>query len=308
LTSSFAHFDTFPLPAELTKGVHHFGGVSSVSHPGIVVTPQTHVIAALSAGATRLASWEADFSAAPPGIHQVSFVAEVGGARTRMIKKIFVTRVGYDPVSKTYTVSAPEGELRAELVSMVGPRRPICCGQPRNPRTTDTQQTSIFDYLRSEAGRHDSNFQLCIRSYLLGRTRLNVTNIPPYTGRLGDLPYQDPWWKVLLCVLALLLVIAAAIAEAVDGKGEISTTGGPGGEGSPTGDCCGLNPSGGGNSYVAAGLLAAAAVVAVAAAYSDVKDPFRRGQEATDPGVATTLTESLEAVIFYQDPVQCGNG
>jgi len=178
----------------------------------------------------------------------------------------------------------------------------------RNPRTTDTQQTSIFDYLRSEAGRHDSNFQLCIRSYLLGRTRLNVTNIPPYTGRLGDLPYQDPWWKVLLCVLALLLVIAAAIAEAVDGKGEISTTGGPGGEGSPTGDCCGLNPSGGGNSYVAAGLLAAAAVVAVAAAYSDVKDPFRRGQEATDPGVATTLTESLEAVIFYQDPVQCGNG
>jgi hypothetical protein len=280
--------------------------IESVSHPGIIVTPQTHIVGNLPAGATRLASWLADFSAVPPGIHRVSFIAEVGGVRTRVIKKIFVTRVGYDPVSRTYTVAAPEGELRAELVNMVGPLRPICCGQPRGPKDPDAQRKSIFDYLRSEAGRHDLNFRLCIRDYLLGRIKLNVINTPPYTGRFGDLPYQDPWWKVLLCILALLLLVAAAIAEAVDGSGEISTTGGPGGEGSPTGDCCGLNPSGGGTSYVAAGLVAAAAAVATAAVYTDVKDPIRRGQEATDPAAATTLSESLEAVALYQDPVQCG--
>jgi hypothetical protein len=275
------------------------------SHNATLSDLDKHCIAGRQRTCRERHSGRHSFSLVPPGIHWVSFIAEVGGVRTRVIKKIFVTRVGYDSVSGTYTVAAPEGELRVELVNMIGPKRPICCGKPREPKDPE-ERRSIFDYLRSEAGRHDPNFQLCIRQYLLGRIKLNVTNTPPYSGQFGDLPYQDPLWKILLCVLALLLIVAAAIAEAVNGSGEITTTGGPGGEGSPTGDCCGLNPSGGGTSYVAAGLLAAAAAAATAAAFTDVKDPIRRGQEATDPGVATTLSESVEAATLYHDPVQCG--
>lgn len=278
--------------------------IESVSHPGIVVTPQTFEVT-VPAGAARLNTWIADFSACPPGTHRVSFIAEVGGTMMRMIKKIFVTRVGYDPVSRTFSITAPEGELRVEMVSLVGPKRAPCCGTSGG-RDGDNAYRGIFDYLASAAGRHDRDFKLCLRNYLLGEIKLRAIYTPPYSGQLGDLPYQDPWWKVLLCILAFLLLVAAAIAEAVDGTGEISTTGGPGGTGSPTGDCCGLAPSGGGTSYVAAGLLAAAAAAATAAALSDAKDPFRRGQEATDPGGAQTLAESLEAALLYGDPIQCG--
>lgn len=285
--------------------------IESVSHPGIVVQPQTHTLAGLSNGATRLASWIADFGGAPPGTHRISFVAEAGGARTRVIKKVFVTRVGFDPASGTYSVTAPEGELRAQIGNMIGPKRGACCkGRPRDPNedggVPGRQPRGIFDYLRSEAGRHDLAFRLCLRDYLFGRMTLRVTYTPPFNGQLGDLPYQDPWWKVAFCVLAFLLLVAAAVAEDANGTGEISTTGGPGGEGSPTGDCCGLEPSGGGTSYLAAGLVIAAAVAAGLAALTDAKDPFRRGQEATDPGGAMTVGESLEMALLYQDPIQCG--
>jgi hypothetical protein len=101
--------------------------------------------------------------------------------------------------------------------------------------------------------------------------------------------------------------LAAAIAEAVDGSGDLSTTGGPGGAGSPSGDCCGLAPSGGGTSYVAAGLVSAAAAVATAAALSDARDPFRKGQDHTLPAPgALTLGEELDVQFIYGEPVALG--
>jgi hypothetical protein len=73
--------------------------------------------------------------------------------------------------------------------------------------------------------------------------QITVVYNPAYSGQLSDLPFQDPFWKVILCIVALALLIGSAIAEGSSGSGEISTTGGPGGSGSPTGDCCGLTPS-----------------------------------------------------------------
>jgi hypothetical protein len=286
--------------------------IESVSDPGIIITPQTYILPSLPAGASRLNSWIADFSGATPGTQMISFVAKMGGGtKIRIIKKIFITQVGYNPATKTFSVFAPEGILQAQLVSMVGPKRaPCCCGKRRDELDAIGGQNSVnlFKYLSSSvAGKHDREFRFCLKQYLLGQVKLQAINTPPYAGQIGDLPYQDPWWKVLLCILAFLLLVAAAIAEAVGGSGEISTTGGPGGAGSPTGDCCGLAPSGGGTSYVAAGLVAAAAAAATAAALSDAKDPFRRGQEATSPAAGElTVSEDVTAELFYSDPVQLG--
>ena len=47
--------------------------VESVSDPGIIVTPQTHNLSSLPAGASRLNRWTADFSGATPGTHMISF-------------------------------------------------------------------------------------------------------------------------------------------------------------------------------------------------------------------------------------------
>jgi hypothetical protein len=56
-------------------------------------------------------------------------------------------------------------------------------------------------------------------------------------------------------------------------------------------------------------LVAAAAAVATAAAFSDVRDPLRRGQDNTVPASAGELTtsEALKALIEYPEPIRPGH-
>ena len=115
--------------------------VESVSHPGIVVTPRTYTVTNLAAGAARVLSWDADFSAAPPGTHYISFIAEDGGGHTRVIKKIFVTRVQFDPATLTFWAEAPEGTIEVRLQDLVGPKG-ACCPVPKNPDRVRSRASS----------------------------------------------------------------------------------------------------------------------------------------------------------------------
>jgi hypothetical protein len=104
-----------------------------------------------------------------------------------------------------------------------------------------------------------------------------------------------------------LLLVAAAIAEAVDGSGSV-TAGASGTHDLPSGtggSCCTPTASGGGTSYIAAGLLSAAATVALIAVASDVRDPFRKGQDHTAPDTDSELTiaEKLSMKAVYTDEV-----
>lgn len=38
----------------------------------------------------------------------------------------------------------------------------------------------------------------------------------PFAGRFGPIPYDDPWWKLILAIIAIILSIAAAISAALD--------------------------------------------------------------------------------------------
>ncbi len=60
--------------------------VESVSHPGIVVMPRTYTVTNLAQGASRVLTWDADFSGAPAGVHYVSFIEEDASGRNRTIK------------------------------------------------------------------------------------------------------------------------------------------------------------------------------------------------------------------------------
>ena len=33
----------------------------------------------------------------------------------------------------------------------------------------------------------------------------------PFSGQYGPIPFQDPWWKLLLIIIAIILSIAAAV-------------------------------------------------------------------------------------------------
>lgn len=287
--------------------------VESVSHPSIVVTPTTYPAPHLVSGVSYLFGWDIDLTGAPPGKHLVSFIVKTAADIRRIIKRIFVSRITFNAAAGTFRAECPEGVIEVEFKDMVRPKRGggCCCktrskSAPRRDRSGG-KPVNILEYLTKGFQGHDPDFEFCLPEYLPRVISAQVTPTPPYAGQYGDLPFQDPWWKVLLCILALLLLIAAAIAEAVDGSGELSTTGGPGGAGSPTGDCCGLEPSGGGTSYIAAGLVAAAAAVATAAAASDVRDPFRKGADHTPPAVGElTVGEHLDFEYIYTEPVALG--
>jgi hypothetical protein len=300
--------------------------LESVSHPSIVVTPETFYLGNAAQNANHLYAWTADFSATPAGKYYVSFIVQTGGGHQRIIKKIEVTRVGYDPATQSFTATAPEGVLAVQFLSMVGPKDQDCCGHKKDEcdcgcdksagrpytgniagvATAAIAPDNVLDYLVKGFRGYDPNFEFCLPGYLIDRLHATVSPTPAFEGQYGDLPFQDPWWKVLLCILALLLLIAAAIAEAVDGTGSITvgSSGGGGGSGSGS-SCCGLSASGGGTSYVAAGLLAAAAAVATIAAASDVRDPFRLGQDHTAPANASekTIQEDLDLDFKYSDPI-----
>jgi hypothetical protein len=49
-------------------------------------------------------------------------------------------------------------------------------------------------------------------------TKFSFTVTPrnPYMGQYGPIPYQDPWWKVLLLIIAAILLIAALLEHASD--------------------------------------------------------------------------------------------
>ncbi len=282
--------------------------IESVSHPGIVVTPATHTVSSLAPNAARVLAWDADFSGAPAGVHYVSFINEDASGHHRTIKKIFVTRVEFDPSTTTFSADTPEGHIQITLNDLVGPKG-ACCPVPKKRRFVadrGSQGQIVSEIARLFEG-HRSDFPFCMPGYLLHDFDVAITPNPAFAGQYGDLPFQDPWWKILLCIIVVILLIAAAIAEATGGTGSITVSTGDTDTGSPVGDCCGIRASGGGSSYLAAGLVAAAAAVATAAALSDVRDPIRRGQDNTMPSAGEMTTgERLKASITYVEPVAVG--
>jgi hypothetical protein len=276
--------------------------VESTSHPSLVVSPATRSVGSLVTGATTFLSWRIDVSAVPPGEYLVSFVIDTPAGRERRIKKIFVTRVTFDPATKTFTAETPQGRLGVVIGSLVQPIDQQCCPPPGRDR-----ESSFLQLAQKAFSGHDPEFRACLPGYLLETFTMAVQPSAPWPGQYGPLPFEDPWWKVILCIIAVLLLIAAGIAAAVSGSGSVSVSSGTPTSPSPVPPCCGVTASGGSSSYVAAGLVAAAAAAATAAALSDVRDPVRRGQDNTIPAEGElTTAEKVEVMISYPEPIALG--
>jgi len=304
--------------------------VESVSHPSIIVYANTHNLAPLDSQATTSVAWTVDVANCPAGLHYVSLMVDEGGTKTRLIKKFFVLGVTFDP-STGFLAEVPEGRMRVKFGDLVKPRT-RCCAHPRAidpdrepprndhegrcdcgkesygaaPRIQKPRRT-LEEMIRSFSG-HQREFLFCPPGYLLKTAEYSWEPTPPYQGQYSDLPFDDPWWKVVLCILAFLLLVGGAIAEAVDGSGDISVSVEyPPSSSGPAEDCCGIEASGGGTSYVAAGLVAAAAAAATAAALSDARDAFRVGQDKTPPAAGeTTLSEHFLVEFAYPEAVSLG--
>jgi len=264
--------------------------LESVGDPGIVPTARTFTFARIPAGASVLVTWDADFRNATPGKRLVSFVAQADGfEQRRSIVQIFVSQTRYDSTTDSYTCEVEEGTLTVSNLQAIMPRRTW--------RKDDEHRD-----------REDCSCRpLWGPNVLTGLTAVWEPN-PPYAGEHGDLPFSDPWWKVLAVIVAIIAAIVAIIAAATGGGTAAFGASGKFDETDPSVECCTPDVDAGPErDYTVAGVASAIATGAAAVALSDAADPWWRGQEATSPDRGElTVGETVEAAWTLSQPPAAG--
>lgn len=249
--------------------------LESVGDPGIVVSGQTFFFAQIPVGASVQVKWNANFQHATPGKRLVSFIAQADGYdSSRSIQQIFVSQTRFNSATNTYTCTVEEGTLTVSNISALSPKiegwgssggNDCCCRPDSGP---------------------SSDFGPWVPT---GCTAIWQSN-PAYAGTHGDLPFSDPWWKILALIVLIVAAIVAVVAAALGAGAASFNVKGTFDESQPSIHCC-TQPSGGGKTgYTVAGVASAIASAALAVACSDEADPFWRGQEATPPAVGELTT------------------
>ena len=260
--------------------------LESVGDPGIVPVAHTFFFATIPAGASVLAGWNSDFQYATPGKRLVSFVACADGFESRRsIQQIFVSQTRFDAATNSYSCTVEEGTLTVSNFSAIAPG--MEWGQSKGDKCVCPP--GFGPYVPT------------------GATMVWAPN-PAYAGVHGDLPFSDPWWKILgwivFAVAALVAIVAAALGA---GKANFSV-GGTFEENDPSVHCC--TPKGslsGKPEYTVAGVASAIASVALAVGCADAADPFFRGQEATPPQSGEkTVGERVVAKLSLSEPPNAG--
>jgi hypothetical protein len=294
--------------------------IEGASDPSIVIMPSTYFLSVLPVGGSRLLNWDIDVTATPPGWYQVSFIIQNATGLTRVIKKIFVLRVQFNPVTKIFRAYVPEAVVEVGFRDLIGPKESCCPRTSRSDENTRTRGEAVSflnNVARLPISHNDPTFEFCPPGYLPHLVDTVIIRTPPFAGQYGDYPFQDIVWKMVLCCILAILLIAAAIACAVTGECDLTVTsgggngsgggGGGGGGSGETSNCCGVQAEGGGSSTAAAGILAAAAVVAFAAGASDGPDPISRGEDHTTPALGELTThERISLEFSYPDPISLG--
>lgn len=254
--------------------------LESTGDPGIVPVAKTFHFASIPAGAAVLVMWDANFKNATPGKRLVSFVAKADGFDSRRtIQQIFVSQTRYDPVTNRYTCSIEEGVLTMSNISAI----------VQNPK-----------WGRDEKGNCECPPDM--GPWIpTGATLAWVPN-PAYSGMHAELPFSDPWWKVLAIIIAVIAAIVAAVAAA---KGAGTASFGVSGtfdETEPSVNCCTPDVDAGPKKeFTVAGVASVVATVAIGVALSDEADPFWRGQANTLPA-ADELTVGEKVVAKWKLP------
>lgn len=238
--------------------------LESVGDPGIVPVARTFRFPSIPAGAAVLVMWDADFKNAAPGKRLVSIIAKSDGfASRRSIQQIFVSETRFNSATNTYSCRVEEGTLTVSNIKGHLPGK--SWGEPGND---------------GKDCRCPPNFGPVVPT---GMTMVWAPD-PAFVGVHGDLPFSDPWWKILAIIVAIVAALVAIIAAALGaGKANFSI-GGTVEETDPSVKCC--SPKGAGSGvpeFTVAGVASAIASGAIVVACSDMADPFWRGQEATPP-------------------------
>ncbi|MCP4487185.1 MAG: hypothetical protein GY820_07695 [Gammaproteobacteria bacterium] len=265
--------------------------LESAGDPGIVPVARTFTFPKIRAGASVRVFWPADFRNATPGKKLVSFIAKAQGLDSkRVIKQIFISKTTYDETSKEYSCEVEEGTLKVSYMSVIGPRNEwhnghahdccCCCCKPSGGKP-------------SGGGTGP---------WIPKKMNMAFYPNPGYEGIHGDLPFSDPWWKILAWIVAIVAAIVAIIAAAVGAGQAYVGVGGTFDETEPSVSCCEPDVAGvaGETEFTVAGVASIIATVAVAVGLSDAEDPWWRGQKATPPAKGEiTHVEKVDVEFDY---------
>jgi len=218
-----------------------------MSGSGVVIGP-------LAPFESKTIYFKVDCTGAMPHKPAVEFIClepnampDPNAAERKVSKKIYVTRSYVDPVTHEMVAEAPEGTLRMALREAIVDTITGKKGRRRRPKTPAALPPT--DELRSMLERllsgrridpchllkifkcfcecrdvfdgddptkpRDGRFEY--DPFLILPTRFTYTvETTPYEGDHGPLPFQDPWWKILLLIIALILLVAGMLSEASD--------------------------------------------------------------------------------------------
>ena len=172
----------------------------------------------------------------------------------RVKKQIFVSSTKLDNETGDIVSEVQEGTLTFKLKQVVIDRingrasRKKCSPKKNNPQNKDTQEKlrdvlqalldgkqidpciihEILSSCCSDGKGHDIDDRqdprkpydgrFCYEPFYAFPTKFSYSIIPkePFEGQYGPIPFDDPWWKVLLIIIAVVLLIAGALSEASD--------------------------------------------------------------------------------------------
>ena len=294
-------------PDVLTDLAMYIEGASDTNIP--ITSSVVPVLRPVEPNATFKSQFLADFSNATPGQTILSFIIQNAAAGTfiRVIKKIFVTRIKYDKNTKNFFIPFPQGMMKIHLNTGILP------GKTGNGTGSEGQCKCCY---ACQGGAHVGGNQVSVGPAFIKVATIAWTPSPPYAGVHGPLPFNDPWNKIALGILAGILALLGGTFLLIDYAVSHSGGGGGGSEtrvevsvggtfdaSEPSVHCCDkVKVSSSTNTVlqaVASGFFAAAGAAATFAIASDEVDFFYRGQEQTAPN-ENELTMS-ELVSFEAD-------
>lgn len=238
----------------------------------------------LASGAATLLQWEATFAGAQPG--KKTLQIEAGGMSVLESGKplywdgycdarYFLSSTSYDGTSKTYLCKVPEGSLAI---------------------TFDNSEQSLETTKPGDEGKLPP---------VQFPQRLTATVLPNGL----SLPFEDPWWKVVGWLVALLAGIGALL-EASKGHGSAQIgIGGHGHDNPADFEWCIPDPTafGEGNYATPAGILSAIANGAMLVGLADDADPWERGRTAANLLTGEVpVRETVSVDLTYPPAMEAG--
>lgn len=159
--------------------------------------------------------------------------------RRRVKAQIFVSRSTFDPATHHLNIDCPEGRLSLRITRYAAPVAYVMRKRRRVGRSPPSKECAdalqkLRDLLTSckevdcaelrrlfvclcegEGGNRGGPFIYPDIPLWPMEFEYTIEGVP-FSGTTGPIPFQDPWWKVLLAIVAILLSIAAALSDASD--------------------------------------------------------------------------------------------